>query len=365
MQPDAACPDPRWRPAAWRATAVLVLGSLLATCTPPPARAPTPADGAVAEAASASPASLPPAPLQKLSIMGSNITYAQFAFPLAREAGLFERYGLDVDVTFGPRTVAALLSGDVQLATGAEDVIVANLGGSDTIIIAVMVPYIQHRVMVRPEIRTMADLRDKAVGVSKRGTLPYTVLSLAARRNGLEIDRDLIVMEVGDTATQIAALVSGNIHALALVPPATDIVAERAGAYALYDFSREGIEYAVASVATTREWAARNEAAVLNVLRALAEAIYLVHTRPAYAAEVFAQWAKTDLEAGRTAVALAQEIVALKMLPTTEGIGRVLETVSYNVPAAATADPTRFFDDRYIRQLEAEGFYERLTARAP
>jgi ABC-type nitrate/sulfonate/bicarbonate transport system substrate-binding protein len=183
---------------------------------------------------------------------------------------------------------------------------------------------------------------------------------MAAQRGGLDPDRDLTIIELGTADKQIAALAAGSIYGASASPPNTD-VAERNGAHVLYDFAAEKIEYPAASVMVSRAWAARNEAALLAFLRALAEAEHLVHTRPADAAGVYASWAKTGDDAAAIAVALAQEAVPLKMLPTAAGVRMVQETVADQAPPAAAADPARFFDDRYVRQLDQEGFYARLT----
>src|SRR5262249_13644115 len=117
----------------------------------------------------AAPAAAEPAGLQKVTVMGTNITFAQIATPVAKEAGMFDKYGLAVEVMFGPRSIAALMAGEVQFGAGVDDVVAANLSGADLAVIATMVPYVQHKYMTRPEIQTIADLKDKPVGVGKRG----------------------------------------------------------------------------------------------------------------------------------------------------------------------------------------------------
>ncbi len=332
----------------------LVLGLLLAGCASPQPNAPARDAGAAAERAPA------PAAPQTLRVRGGAITFAQIALPVAREAGFFDKYGLDVEIGFGGRIVPSLIAGELDLITGSiDDVLVADLAGADLVIVATMVPYLQHKFMVRPEIRSMVDLRDKAVGIARRGTVTHSTVRLAAKRAGLDADRDLTIIETTDTSATLAALASGTIFGTALVPPYTD-AAERIGAYTLYDFPAERIEYTVASVTATRDWLAHNETAALGFLRALAEAVQAVHTQPEYVAQVYARWAQADEEDGRRAVALAREVIPVKMLPSAEGIRRVQEALVEQVPAAATAEPTRFFDDRYIKQLDQEGFYTRL-----
>ncbi|HEY7066527.1 MAG TPA: ABC transporter substrate-binding protein [Chloroflexota bacterium] len=345
---------------------VLLTAALLAACaSPTPAQRGTAASPANAEpdrgaATAPAPAAEPPS-LQKVTAMGSNITFAQIALPVAKEAGLFEKYGLDAEIAFGQRGVPALIAGEVQFATGGDDVIGANLNGANLAIIATMVPYVQHKFMARPEIQMVADLKGKPVGVSRRGSYPHNLARLVARRGGLDPERDLVIVEIPDTSSVIAALSSGAIVGAPIVPPFTDI-AEANGARVLYDFAPEKMEYAVASLLADRGWAAGNEPAVLGFLKAIAEAEQMVHTQPDFVTDVYTRWTKTSPESAEAAVALAGRVIPIKMLPTRAAVERVVEMAANTLPAAATADPAQFYDDSYVKWLEAEGFYDRLGA---
>ncbi|HEY7066525.1 MAG TPA: ABC transporter substrate-binding protein [Chloroflexota bacterium] len=332
---------------------LVVAAVVLAGCAPaqaPPAQAP----GATAVAPTASP--------RKLTVAFSSVSFAQLVLPVAAETGIFAQHGLAVELLLGSTGMPALIADEVQAFVGStEDALLANLGGSDVVVVATLVPYLQHKFMVRPEIQTAADLKDKPVGVSRRGTLTHTVARMAAERGGLDPERDLTIVELGTADKQIAALAAGSVYGTSASPPNTD-VAERNGAHVLYDFAAERIPYASASVIVDRAWAARNETTLLAFLRALAEAEHLIHTRPEEGAAVYARWAKTGDDAAAGAVALARDAAPVKMLPTAAGMQRVLETVAAQNPAATGSDPARFFDDRYIQQLDREGVYARLGA---
>lgn len=336
-------------------TGVILVGFLGASCAPAqtrsgPASAPS-GDGAPAAAA----------PVVPLKIAFSAMSFAQMALPVALDTGIFQKYGLDVELSFGPNGIPALIAGEVPVSVGSvEDVITADLSGADLIVVAAMVPYLGHKFLVRPEIQAPADLRGKVIGLSKRGTLSETVARMAAQRAGLDPERDWTMIELGTPDKQVAAMAAGSVVASNFSPPNSDVV-EANGARVLYDFRAEQIEYPAAAVTLTRAWAARNEATVLNLLRAIAEAVQLAYDQPDRVAEIYARWAQTGAAAGKTAVATMQESVPVKSLPTAQGIRRIQETVAQQVPAAATADPARFYDDRYVRQLDQEGFYARLA----
>ena len=63
----------------------------------------------------------------------------------------------------GGRAITSLLGGDTPIITvGGPSVIAARLGGSDVIITAHIFDTILYSLMVAPEIRTMADLKEHA-----------------------------------------------------------------------------------------------------------------------------------------------------------------------------------------------------------
>ncbi len=137
-------------------------------------------------------------------------------------------------------------------------------------------------------------------------------------------------------------------------------MAESQGAHVLFDYPKERIEYPVAQVVAQRPWLARNQATALALLRSIAQATALTRTQPDTVAAIYAKWAKTGDDAAKIAVNLARDQVPVRMLPTSNGIQAVIETVAQTNPNASATDPSRYFDDSLIKKLDAEGFYAGL-----
>jgi len=81
--------------------------------------------------------------LQKLRVAYAAIT-AAFAIPwVAKEAGIFQRHGLDVDLVYiasGSRAVQTLVGGSVDVAAfGGPAGIDAQLAGADTVYVGIPV----------------------------------------------------------------------------------------------------------------------------------------------------------------------------------------------------------------------------------
>src|SRR5581483_904799 len=115
----------------------------LAACrpAPEPSARPAPANQPVsAPAPPAADAPAPPAPVARLKVPYSAIAGSTLVLPLARDAGLFARYGLDVEVISIPGSsvvLQSMLAGEIPIsAVSSAAVVEADLAGADIPIIA-------------------------------------------------------------------------------------------------------------------------------------------------------------------------------------------------------------------------------------
>lgn len=110
---------------------------------------------------------------------------------LAKEAGLFKKYGLDVTIKKIPQKDRhlAVASGDVQCAaTTVETWIVWNANGvATTQIFQLDKSYGADGMVVKPNIAKISDLKGKTVAASAPGTAPYFTLAWMLKKNGLSI----------------------------------------------------------------------------------------------------------------------------------------------------------------------------------
>jgi NitT/TauT family transport system substrate-binding protein len=129
---------------------------------------------------------------------------------LAREAGIFSKHGLDVDLRKIPQKDRhlAIASGDVQCAaTTVETWVVWNANGVPTRQIFQMdKSYGADGMVVRNDIAKIADLKGKTVAASAPGTAPYFTLAWFLRKNGLSVkDVKVVNLEPGPAAQAFVA----------------------------------------------------------------------------------------------------------------------------------------------------------------
>ena len=110
---------------------------------------------------------------------------------LAKEAGIFQKHGLDVTIKKIPQKDRHLVlaSGDIQCAATTVDTwIVWNANGvATTQIFQLDKSYGADGMVVKPGISKIGDLKGKTVAASAPGTAPYFTLAWMLKKNGLSL----------------------------------------------------------------------------------------------------------------------------------------------------------------------------------
>jgi NitT/TauT family transport system substrate-binding protein len=129
---------------------------------------------------------------------------------LAKEAGIFEKNGLDVTLSKIPQASRhlAMASGDIQCAaTTVETWIAWNANGvASTQIFQMDKSYGADGIAVRGDVNSFEDLRGKTIAASAPGTSPYFFLAWMLHENGMTMrDVSVVNMEPGPAAQAFVA----------------------------------------------------------------------------------------------------------------------------------------------------------------
>ncbi len=142
---------------------------------------------------------------------------------LAKEAGLFKKYGLDVTIKKVPQKDRHLVlaSGDVQCAaTTVETWVVWNANGVPTTqIFQLDKSYGADGMVVKPGIAKITDLKGKTVAASAPGTAPYFTLAWMLKKNGMSVkDVKVVNLEPQAAANAMIAGTDGVDAAMTYEP---------------------------------------------------------------------------------------------------------------------------------------------------
>ena len=280
---------------------------------------------------------------------------------IANEAAIFRKYGLQVEVIAMPSGMhgtSALIAGQidfVQLAGGT--IAGAVVGGADVKIVATYVGTLVQNLVVRPEIEKAEDLRGQSVGISRYGTSLHTGARLAVKHFGLEPGRDVFIVEIGSGDWILGALQGGRVKAAVFGYPATTR-AIKLGYQVLLHIPTLGFPYAANGIATRGNIIRDDPDLVRRFLSAQVEAIALMKKDKALTISVLGKYLRlgnSDLLSEAYDIQIAKYFMKVP-LPTVEAVRSILDELAEVNPKARGQDPSKFFDDKFVRQLETSGF---------
>lgn len=301
---------------------------------------------------------------QKLRVAYAAVT-AAFSVPwIAKEAGIFQKHGLDVELVYiaaGSRAVQTLVGGSIDIAAiGGPAGVDAKLAGADTIYIAIPVNRVIVFTVAQPQIQRVEELRGKSIGVTRVGTVTDFFTRIFLRQNGLVPDKDVMIRQMGGLPETVAGLKAGLIEGGTFGFPAV-LHAQAAGFRVLVDYNKSGYRYPLSSVIVTQKLLRSRESAVRKFLEAHIEAVHRFKTDPEFAMKVIGKYTNTTdramLEETQRVYAEALERVPY---PNIEDMKLGIAQVSETNPRAKGADPKEFVDGRLLKEIEASGFVKKL-----
>ncbi|HYA28854.1 MAG TPA: ABC transporter substrate-binding protein [Acidobacteriota bacterium] len=305
--------------------------------------------------------------LKKIKIGYPAISYNQIHIWIAKDAGLFRKYGLDAEVIFfrgGQMATQALVAGDPPIVN-IGTVVQAGLQGYDLVLIASSESAYNYSVVARPGISRVEQLRGKRLGVSGFGSASHNAALILLKKFNLEANKDVALVVAGPTMERLSAVDSGRIEATILTPSELPR-ARRQGLVEVYDMLELGIEVQGNGFATTKSFIRSQRDTALNALRAYVEAIYYIGKNKEESKRIAGKYMRTNEQDVLDATYdWFVKRVAKRPYPTLKGIQYLLDEVAPKIPQAKSAKPEQFVDLSLLQQLEKDGFFDEMAKRYP
>jgi ABC-type nitrate/sulfonate/bicarbonate transport system substrate-binding protein len=299
---------------------------------------------------------------QKLLVGYSSLSATQAVVWLAKEAGSFQRYGLDAELIYvgtGTKMTQAVVAGDIKIGqVGGAAPIAARLRGAEVKIVAVPYNTLALSLITQPGIRSMADLKGKRLGISRFGSNTDFGMRYLLKKYGIA-ERDVVLLQFGEAQAIFGALQTGAIQAGVLSYPTT-AAAIKSGFKELIDYSDIDLEFPNSNVAVTDRFLQSQHDVMRRFLMAFVEGIHRYKTDAAFSKRVMGKYLRVQDQAvlDETYKIFAPKIPKIPY-PTLNGFRLALESLSED-PRARTAKPEDFYDDSILRGLEKEGFIQQL-----
>jgi len=304
-----------------------------------------------------------PAGLRKIRSAITSISGSMSPSWAAHESGIFAKHGLQVEVVAMPsglqgiNTLAAREVDFVHIAGGTTAG--AAVGGLDVKIIATLVGTLVLNLVVRPEIEKPEQLRGKSIGISRYGTSLHTGARIALRHLGMEGGKDVAIAEIGAGEWIVSAMQGGRIQGGVFGYPQTSR-AIKLGNRLMLHLPTLNIPYAANGVSTRGEIIRNDPDLVRRYLAAIIETSALMKKDRAFSFNVLRKYLRThdtDLLGETYDVQIVKYLLKVP-LPTSDNVKSVVEEIAERNPKAKDQDAKLFFDDRFVRQLDASGFID-------
>lgn len=304
--------------------------------------------------------------LKKIRVGVPSVSTANIIIFVTKEAGLFEKHGLDAELTIlrgSGEASRALIGGSLNISPIATPTVInADLAGADLAILAHTMPGVIHALMVRPEIKRVEDLKGKKVGVTTYGSLTDFLVRYVLKKKGMNPDRDVALIQLGGDPERLAALKQGAVEGAALSYPGYGR-AEKLGFAMLWDTSKE-IDYPWMEIVTRRATIQKDRDMVMSYMKAHIEGIALFKRDKEFGKKVIKKTLRLDDE---ELINESYEIFSKAFLPVPypnlKGMKTSFEYVSQTRPEIWNRKPEEFADASFVGELEKSGFIKKLYER--
>lgn len=274
----------------------------------------------------------------KITITQSTAGFLYFPSYVAEKAGYYEDAGLDPEITDlggGPEAIAAVLGGSAEIAlTSFPSVAAAADEGAPVKAFASVMTQYGSNVVMNPDAAKKAGVDEKSsagekikalkgltVGITSPGSATDQLMRYMLAREGLEPEKDVKLLPMGDSGSILAGYKKGRLDAFSLSSPTSDLAVEE-GAVPLFNLSEgeyprlDGFQY---MVAMTSEKVVNERPEVLSCFtRALTRSLELIEKDPARAVKL-ARGAFGDIDPKLYAAAAKSNLAAY---PTSAVIDR-------------------------------------------
>ncbi len=305
--------------------------------------------------------------LKKVRFGYPSLGFRQGHIWVARDEGLFKKYGLDVEPIFlrgGQLAIQALAGGDPPLMSIGQ-VVQAGLAGFDLALIAGVESYYDSTVFARPGITRLEQLKGKRIGISGFGAATHFAAIILAQHLKLDPDKDMILVPGGPDAERLAAMSAGKIDA-AIFNSSTVPIAKRLGFVELVKLPDLKVEVQGNGMATTRSYIKTNRDVVKSALKGYIEGINFIFSNKQETQKVFAKYMRTsDADVLESSYQAYINTTPRKPYPTVKGLQFLLDRLAPQMPQAKTAKPEQFVDMSFLQELEKEGFFNEMAKRYP
>jgi NitT/TauT family transport system substrate-binding protein len=299
--------------------------------------------------------------LEKVRLGYSGVGSGEEVHHLAKEIGLFNKAGLDVEIVYipgGSTVVQAMMAGEVQFGRGsASEVVSAHIAGFPLKILTALINKFVYSFVTPATISRPQDLKGKAVAISRFGSGSDFITRMALKSWGLEPVKDVTLLQVGNSPERLAAIAGGKVYGSILSLSQTP-KAKKLGLRVLADLSQIDAEYPQGVLYAGTPLIEKRPDLIRSFLAAYIEGIRQFKTNKQAAYGIIA---KNSGLTDRAEIEEYHNILTKNFLldypmPTLLGVKTVLEDLATKNPKVGEIKAEDLLETRFLRELKESGF---------
>jgi NitT/TauT family transport system substrate-binding protein len=304
---------------------------------------------------------------EKLNVCYSSIAATSVTTWVPQEAGIYKKYGLDVNIIYvaGAQAITTLISGDSQIVQGSgAAAVLSRLSGSGVTMIGTTINVIPMSLVTAPEIKSAQDLKGKTYGVSRFGSLTDLGLRKAVSELGLDPDKDIKMIQTGGVPENLLFMQQGVIKG-ALISSPTLERAKEMGYREFMNLADLNYRYPGTALITTENFIRSRPQTLNRFLKATLEGIKYAKANPEFTARILGKYTRSTDSKLLMSAFKSYVLGYIRNVPTVTGaeMESVLEDIASRNPRAKGANPRQFYDPQPLEQLAKEGFIQELYGR--
>lgn len=305
--------------------------------------------------------------LDALHVSFSALSPSRVHLWMARDLGIFAKYGLDVKLLFisgGPTSLQALLGGDVQVVTaGGQATIAAAAKGAPVVIFgnSHVVPYV---LLAAPSITTIEGIRGKVIGSSRPGAAADFTLRVLLSKVGIDPSSEVTIIPTGlsRSSDRVLLLSQGKMDAtLTSVEDAIQIQNRGFKLNILADSLDVG---AISSedFTATRNFLQSRQSTAAAFLKGVSEAVWLARRDKDLTFKFFRHYLKSKEPSVLESMYKTYVVKSFpdKPYPKVEAIKIYIEQLSLTIPELQGKSVADFVNTNIVSAIDKEGFWEKL-----
>jgi NitT/TauT family transport system substrate-binding protein len=309
--------------------------------------------------------------LETLNASYASVTGSRIPLWIAKDAGLFEKYGLHVNlvvIAAGNAAIGALAGGDVEiLGAPGTTTMVSAAKGLPVAIIGTFGPG-SWKLVAHPGITSAEGLRGKTIGISRLGTTIEFATRRALVKLGLTPGKDVSILAtgLGESNKRVMIMLQGKIDAtLVSADNLDEAEAQGLKLLQLADLNELGIYTSASDLSAKRDFLKNQRRRARAFMMAYCEAIWLGKNNKSIALASFRKQMREN-DPRRLEVLYKNYVIEglpLKPYPMEEVIQTEIENLSPTMPEMRGKRAADFVDKSILTEMESEGFFSSLSAK--